>query len=72
MLLYANEKELKADDAYSKPWLAPHSSLRLSLNGMWLFNWVPKPEDRPVDFYKVGYDDSKWKQIPVPSCWEMQ
>ena len=72
MLLYANEKEMKADDAYSKPWLDPHSSLRLSLNGMWQFNWVPKPEDRPVDFYKVGYDDSKWKQIPVPSCWEMQ
>ena len=72
MLLYANEREMKADEAYQKPWLAPHSSLRLSLNGQWQFHWSPKPEDRPIDFYKPGFDDKDWKQIPVPSCWEMQ
>lgn len=72
MLLYANEKEMKADEAYSKPWLAPNSSLRLSLNGQWQFHWAAKPEDRPKDFYKPAFDDSGWKQIPVPSCWEMQ
>ncbi len=72
MLLYANEREMKADEAYQKPWLAPHSSLRLSLNGQWQFHWSPKPEDRPMDFYKPGFDDKDWKQIPVPSCWEMQ
>ena len=43
-----------------------------SLNGNWKFNWVSKPEDRPVDFYQVGYDDSGWNEIPVPSSWEMQ
>ena len=33
MLLYASEKEMKADEAYQKPWLWPNSSLRLMLNG---------------------------------------
>ena len=72
MLLYASEKEMKADDAYKMPWLWPNSSLRLMLNGQWQFNWVPKPEDRPIDFYKTTYDASSWKTIPVPSCMEMQ
>jgi beta-galactosidase len=72
MLLYASEKEMKADVAYAQPWLWPESSLRLMLNGQWQFNWVPKPEDRPVNFYKTNFDASAWKTIPVPSCWEMQ
>ena len=72
MLLYASEKEMKRDEAYEKPWLHPNSSLRLLLNGQWQFNWVPKPEDRPTDFYKPTFDASAWKTIPVPSCWEMQ
>ncbi len=42
-----------------------------SLNGEWKFNWVSKPSDRPVDFYKPGYDVSKWDEIPVPSNWQM-
>ena len=43
-----------------------------SLNGDSSFHWVPRPEGRPVDFYKPGYDVSGWKTIPVPSCWQMQ
>lgn len=42
-----------------------------SLNGLWKFHWVPRPEYRPVDFYKPSYDVSKWKEIPVPSNWEV-
>ena len=72
MLLYASEKEMKNDAAYAKAWLWPNSSLRLMLNGQWQFNWVPKPEDRPVNFYKTNFDASSWKTIPVPSCMEMQ
>lgn len=44
----------------------------MSLNGMWKFNWVPKPTDRPVDFYKTNYDVTDWEEIPVPSDWQMQ
>ncbi|MFZ0033396.1 MAG: glycoside hydrolase family 2 TIM barrel-domain containing protein, partial [Sedimentisphaerales bacterium] len=43
-----------------------------SLNGNWKFHWVPKPEDRPVDFYQLSYDVSGWAEIPVPSNWEMR
>ena len=43
-----------------------------SLNGNWKFNWVAKPSDRPVDFYKPDFDVSSWKEIPVPSNWQMQ
>ena len=43
-----------------------------SLNGMWKFHWVKRPELRPVDFYKPEFDVSSWKEIPVPSNWEMQ
>jgi len=48
------------------------SSLCQSLNGLWKFNWVPTPEKRPFDFYKSDYDVSGWKDIKVPSNWEVQ
>lgn len=41
------------------------------LNGNWKFNWVPKPADRPIDFYKTDYDVSHWKEIPVPANWQL-
>ncbi|MEW6201750.1 MAG: sugar-binding domain-containing protein, partial [bacterium] len=43
----------------------------MSLNGNWKFNWVKTPSERPVEFYKTEYDVSGWKEIPVPSNWEM-
>jgi len=42
------------------------------LNGDWKFNWVTKPADRPQDFYKADYDVSGWKEITVPSNWDLQ
>jgi beta-galactosidase len=48
------------------------SSFCQSLNGLWKFNWVPTPEKRPVDFYKSDYDVSGWKEIAVPSNWEVK
>jgi beta-galactosidase len=42
-----------------------------SLNGIWRFNWVGNPSQRPIDFYKPEYDISTWKEIPVPSNWQM-
>jgi beta-galactosidase len=43
-----------------------------SLDGTWKFHWVKSPDVRPVDFYKSDFDVSSWKEIPVPSNWEMQ
>ena len=43
-----------------------------SLNGMWRFHWVKRPDLRPADFYKPDFDVSLWKEIRVPSNWEME
>jgi beta-galactosidase len=48
------------------------SSFCRSLNGMWKFNWVDWPQKRPVNFYKADYDVSGWKDIKVPSNWQME
>ena len=45
---------------------------RLSLNGMWDFNYSVHPESRPKDFYKKGYRLKGWKKIEVPGSWELQ
>ncbi|MCZ4695552.1 DUF4981 domain-containing protein [Ancylomarina euxinus] len=48
------------------------SSYYKSLSGVWKFNWVRKPADRPQDFYKIAYDVSAWDDIPVPANWELE
>lgn len=62
---FANEKQALTNDKNRSPYFQ-------SLNGNWKFHWVPRPEERPVDFYKTDFDDRQWKTIPVPSNWEMQ
>ena len=47
------------------------SSFCQLLNGTWKFNWVKHPDERPLDFYKPAFDVSNWKDIPVPSCWQV-
>lgn len=70
---YASEAEMLADKAYyDTPWTTPRSSRYLSLNGTWRFHFVSEPSQRPLDFFKTGYDASAWDTIPVPSNWEMQ
>jgi beta-galactosidase len=44
----------------------------LSLNGMWKFHWVQKPADRPTGFFNESYDVTGWKEIKVPSNWELE
>ncbi len=48
------------------------SDRRISLNGKWKFNLVEKPSQRPLDFFKEGFDASKWAEINVPSCWVLE
>ena len=42
------------------------------LNGAWKFNWAAKPAERAADFYKSDFDDGSWKEIAVPSNWQLQ
>lgn len=43
----------------------------MTLNGTWKFNWVKDADARPADFWKVGYNDMSWDNIPVPGNWEL-
>ncbi len=49
-----------------------HSPFFLSLNGTWKFNWVETPAERPVNFFKDGYNTTEWDNIQVPGNWELQ
>ncbi|HEY3762556.1 MAG TPA: glycoside hydrolase family 2 TIM barrel-domain containing protein [Verrucomicrobiae bacterium] len=49
-----------------------NSPYYLSLNGPWKFDWVPRPELRPTNFFDTNFDDSSWTNIAVPSNWEMK
>ena len=49
-----------------------HSPWVRSLNGDWKFHWSPDPDARPRNFFEPGFDTTAWKQIPVPSCLELQ
>lgn len=48
------------DETYEGIWQS-------SLNGLWRFNYVEKPADRPINFYKEDYDVRSWDEIIVPS-----
>ena len=43
-----------------------------SLDGIWKFNWAKTPDQRPFWFFKDDYDTRDWKDIKVPSNWQMQ
>lgn len=43
-----------------------------SLDGLWKFNWVEKPADRPADFFKPGFKANGWATINVPANWQTQ
>lgn len=43
----------------------------MPLNGSWKFFWVKDAGDRPVDFWKTGYNDRGWSNMPVPGMWEL-
>ena len=47
------------------------SSRYVSLEGMWKFNFVKDYTDRPQDFFKPVFDDSKWVDFPVPGLFEI-
>lgn len=43
----------------------------LSLNGIWKFNHSNTPEERILDFYTPEFSSANWKDIPVPSDWQL-
>ncbi|MCR8557247.1 DUF4981 domain-containing protein [Mucilaginibacter sp. BJC16-A38] len=65
LMPYASLKEALAANRHV-------SSFSRSLNGSWKFNWVDWPQKRPVNFYKTDYDVSGWRDIKVPSNWQVE
>ncbi len=62
---YADAGSVVTDEYTSSPWY-------MSLNGSWKFQWSPTPDQRPKDFYKTDFNTENWKEIKVPSNWELQ
>ena len=60
------------DEGKARQVLPENSDFYASLNGTWKFHWVKTPEERPVDFYKPEYDVTKWDDIRVPGCWNVE
>ena len=65
LMPYASMQEALAANRHA-------SSFSRSLNGTWKFNWVDWPQKRPENFYKESYDVSGWRDIKVPSCWQVE
>lgn len=64
-LPFADTRSAVADEYGRSPWFS-------SLNGNWKFQWSPTPDQRPKDFYKPSFNVVNWKEIKVPSNWELQ
>jgi len=64
LAVYPDVKSAIRPDRAASPWSQ-------SLDGDWKFHWVPKPADRPIEFFKTDFDDAAWDRIPVPSNWQM-
>ncbi len=44
---------------------------RLSLDGVWRFDWVRDAGERPEGIWRTDYDDKAWGRMPVPGMWEL-
>lgn len=64
-MLFSNKQDVAKDEYNRSPWYR-------SLNGSWKFVYVDKYADRIKDFYRTGLNDAAWKNITVPSNWELE
>lgn len=44
----------------------------LSLEGKWRFQFSLNHNEAPADFFSLKYDDSQWKDFPVPGLFEIE
>jgi beta-galactosidase len=63
-MVYPSAELARTGQRAQSPWFQ-------SLNGQWKFNGVLRPADRPLDFYRPDFNDSAWRNIPVPASWQM-
>ncbi|MDD1795325.1 beta-galactosidase [Enterovibrio sp. ZSDZ42] len=61
--------EVALDDQHQP---TPVSRHRTSLNGQWKFALFESPESVPSASVDPEFDDSQWRNMPVPSNWQLQ
>ena len=59
-------------DAVEQALAGENSPYKQSLNGMWKFSWCRGVKNELAGFEAPAYDDSTWREIPVPSVWQTQ
>ena len=64
-----NEENRLPPRAYTVP---EGGDWTMSLNGTWRYWWCGGVDQQPQDFMNIGFDDSRWFDIDVPSCVEMR
>ena len=64
MMIYPSAALAREGNRARSPWFQ-------SLNGSWKFHCSDRPADRPVNFYRAAFDDTKWRTIPVPSNYQL-
>ena len=68
--MHANYFAYESAEA-AKKGIKENSANFMTLNGTWKFNWVKDANSRPTDFWKTGFNDKGWNDIPVPGVWEL-
>ena len=68
--MHSNYFAYESVDAAQKG-IKENSTHFMTLNGTWKFNWVKDADSRPTDFWKIGFNDNGWNDIPVPGVWEL-
>lgn len=68
--MHANYFAYESADAAMKGEKAKSANY-MTLNGTWKFFWVPNADQRPTDFWKVGFNDKGWDNLQVPAVWEL-
>ena len=68
--MHTNYFAYESDHA-AKKGIKENSANFMTLNGTWKFNWVKDADSRPTDFWKNGFNDKGWDNIPVPGVWEL-
>ena len=63
--------EINKNYPHSNYIIPSDSNSFINLNGYWKFKFVPNISDKPIDFYKIDFDDSQWLNFQVPANWEL-
>ena len=61
---FPTREEAAAKPRLESPWCQ-------RLNGNWKFHHTGNPATKPAGFEAPAFDDSAWKEIPVPSNWQL-